>query len=143
MKICILLSLFLSFTSYSKIKIKTNPIIFKEVRAQNNGIYKSKAKARGVIRIESDNLKNDFGKLVKFEVPEYIYLTNGKRWLKTKGVIFKNKNQEVIINNESEKIIFHIILDKKVLADEKDKDKIDGEYIGELNLNYSIYDKEI
>ncbi len=139
----LLFSLVISFISYGEIKIKVRPLTFKEVRAQNNGIYRSKAKARGVIIVESDNLEADKGKLVKFEVPEYVHLTNGKRWIKTKKIVFKDKDQEIIIDEENEKVIYHVILDKKELADENDKDKIDGIYKGELNLNYSIYGKEM
>lgn len=142
-KYIIFFTLFLSFLSYGELKIKVKPLTFKEVRAQNNGIYRNKAKARGIIIIESDNLENDIGKLVKFEVPKYVHLTNGKRWIKTKNIIFKDKDQEIIIDEESEKVIYHVILDKKELANESDKDKIDGVYKGELNLNYSIYDREM
>lgn len=135
--------IFLSTISFGKITIKNKPLIFKEVRSQNNGIYKNKAKARGIIIIKTDNLQEDKDKLVVFQVPKYVNLTNGKRWIKSDNIIFKNKNKEIIIKEESTKIIYHVILDKRELTNTNDNDLIEGIYKGTLPLHYSIYDKEL
>lgn len=143
MKKFILIFFLLTFTVYGKIKITCKPIVFKEVRAQNNGLYKSKATARGVIEIYSDNIKEDFGKLVSFQVPTHTYITNKKRWVKTDQIIFKKNEQDVIIDSENKKIVFHVILDKKELSKEENRDLIEGVYSGNLPINYSIYEKEM
>lgn len=143
MKKFILIFFLLTFTVYGKIKITCKSIVFKEVRAQNNGLYKSKATARGVIEIYSDNIKEDFGKLVSFQVPTHTYITNKKRWVKTDQIIFKKNEQDVIIDSENKKIVFHVILDKKELSKEENRDLIEGVYSGNLPINYSIYEKEM
>ena len=143
MKKLFLIFFLLTFTVFGKIKITCKPIVFKEVRAQNNGVYKSKATARGVIEIYSDNMEEDFGKLVAFQVPSHTYITNKKRWIKTDKVVFKKNEQEVVMDSETKKIIFHVILDKKELSKEENRDLIDGVYAGTLPINYSIYEKEM
>lgn len=143
MKKFILIFFLLTFTVYGKIKITCKPVVFKEVRAQNNGLYKSKATARGVIEIYSDNIKEDLGKLVIFQVPSHTYITNKKRWVKTDKIIFQKNEQETIIDSETKKIVFHVILDKKELSKEENSDLIDGVYTGNLPINYSIYEKEM
>lgn len=143
MKKLLLIFFLLTFTVFGKIKITCKPIVFKEVRAQNNGVYKSKATARGVLEIYSDNIEEDFGKLVAFQVPTHTYITNKKRWIKTDKVVFKKNEQEFVIDSETKKIIFHVILDKKELSKEEDRDLIDGVYTGTLPINYSIYEKEM
>ena len=143
MKKLFLIFFLLTFTVFGKIKITCKPIVFKEVRAQNNGVYKSKATARGVIEIYSDNMEEDFGKLVAFQVPTHTYITNKKRWIKTDKVVFKKNEQEVVMDSETKKIIFHVILDKKELSKEENRDLIDGVYAGTLPINYSIYEKEM
>lgn len=143
MKKFILIFFLLTFTVYGKIKITCKPVIFKEVRAQNNGLYKSKATARGVIEIYSDNIKEDLGKLIVFQVPSHTYITNKKRWVKTDKIIFQKNEQKTTIDSETKKIVFHIILDKKELSKEENSDLIDGVYTGNLPINYSIYEKEM
>lgn len=143
MKKLLLIFFLLTFTVFGKIKITCKPIVFKEIRAQNNGVYKSKATARGVIEIYSDNMEEDFGKLVAFQVPTHTYITNKKRWIKTDKVVFKKNEQEVVMDSETKKIIFHVILDKKELSKEENRDLIDGVYAGTLPINYSIYEKEM
>lgn len=143
MKKLLLIFFLLTFTVFGKIKITCKPIVFKEVRAQNNGVYKSKATARGVIEIYSENMEEDFGKLVAFQVPTHTYITNKKRWIKTDKVVFKKNEQEVVMDSETKKIIFHVILDKKELSKEENRDLIDGVYAGTLPINYSIYEKEM
>lgn len=143
MKKFILIFFLLTFTVYGKIKITCKPVIFKEVRAQNNGLYKSKATARGVIEIYSDNIKEDLGKLIVFQVPSHTYITNKKRWVKTDKIIFQKNEQETTIDSETKKIVFHVILDKKELSKEENSDLIDGVYTGNLPINYSIYEKEM
>ena len=143
MKKLLLIFFLLTFTVFGKIKITCKPIVFKEIRAQNNGVYKSKATARGVIEIYSDNMEEDFGKLVAFQVPTHTYITNKKRWVKTDKVVFKKNEQEVVMDSETKKIIFHVILDKKELSKEENRDLIDGVYAGTLPINYSIYEKEM
>lgn len=141
MKKLLILYFLLISTLYGKIKITCNPIVFKEVRAQNNGVYKSKASARGIIEIYSDNIEEDFGKLIVFNVPTHTYITNKKRWVKTDKVIFKKNENEVIIDSETKKVIFHVILDKKELSKDENRDLIDGIYNGNLSITYSIYEK--
>lgn len=143
MKKLFLIFFLLTFTVFGKIKITCKPIVFKEVRAQNNGVYKSKATARGVIEIYSDNMEEDFGKLLAFQVPTHTYITNKKRWVKTDKVVFKKNEQEVVMDSETKKIIFHVILDKKEFSKEENRDLIDGIYTGTLPINYSIYEKEM
>ncbi|MGL4987813.1 MAG: hypothetical protein ACRCYM_00420 [Cetobacterium sp.] len=143
MKIFFTLFLLITSTAFSKIKITTKPVVFKEVRAQSSGNYKSRAVARGVIEIYSDNLEEDFGKLVTFSFPEYTYITNHKRWVKTDKIVFKKNEKDVIIDSENKKIIFHVVLDKKELSKEENRELIDGIYVGILPMNYSIYSKEM
>ncbi len=143
MKKFMLMFFLLTFTVYGKIKITCKPIVFKEVRAQNNGLYKSKATARGVIEIYSDNIEEDFGKLVVFQPPSYTHITNKKRWVKTDKIIFQKNEQKAIIDSETKKIVFYVILDKKELSKEENSDLIDGIYTGNLPINYSIYEKEM
>ena len=143
MKKLLLIFFLLTFTVFGKIKITCKPIVFKEIRAQNNGVYKSKATARGVIEIYSDNMEEDFGKLLAFQVPTHTYITNKKRLKITDKVVFKKNEQEVVMDSETKKIIFHVILDKKELSKEENRDLIDGVYAGTLPINYSIYEKEM
>lgn len=143
MKIFLFLYLLTSFTTLAKIRISAKPITFKEVRAQSSGNYKSRAVARGIVEIYSDNLEEDLGKLVSFEFPEYTYITNRKRWVKTDKIVFKKNEKDVIIDSETKKVIFHVILDKKELSKEENRELIDGIYTGILPINYSIYSKEM
>lgn len=143
MKYIVFFYIFISSFAYGEIKVKCSPVLFKEVRAQNNGVYKSKAVARGIIEIYSDNLEEDLGKLVTFQSPSHTYITNNKRFVKIDKIKFKKNDSEVIITEENTKIIFHVVLDKKELSKEKNTDLIDGIYTGILSMNYSIYDKEI
>ncbi|MGL5378223.1 MAG: hypothetical protein ACRCZR_00935 [Cetobacterium sp.] len=143
MKIFFTLFLLITSTAFSKIKITTKPVVFKEVRAQSSGNYKSRAVARGVIEIYSDNLEEDFGKLVSFSFPDHTYITNRKRWVKTDKILFKKNEKDVIIDSENKKIIFHVVLDKKELSKEENRELIDGIYVGVLPMNYSIYSKEM
>lgn len=142
MKIIICLFFILFQTNiFAEIKVKVKPLEFKEIRTRSIGEYKSKAKARGIIIITTDNLQEDIGKLIKIEVPKYINMSNGKRWIKTENIIFVDDNQEKIISHETEKMIYYVILDKKELTNTKEKNTIEGEYIGELPINYSIYSR--
>lgn len=70
-------------------------------------------------------------------------MTNNKRSVKTENIKFNKNKAEIVLTEENEKIVFHIILDKRKLSNEKNKELIDGIYTGLLSLNYSIYDKEI
>ncbi|MGL4904405.1 MAG: hypothetical protein ACRC34_02760 [Cetobacterium sp.] len=143
MKILLALLLLINSSAFCKVKITIKPIVFKEIRAQSSGNYKSRAVARGVVEIYSDNLDDDFGKLVSFTFPEYTYITNHKRWVKTDKIVFKKNEKDVIIDSENKKIIFHVVLDKKELSKEENRELIDGIYVGVLPMNYSIYSKEM
>lgn len=142
-KYILLLTLTISFICYSELKITIKPIIFKDIRAENNGVYRNLEKARGIITIESDNLQEDKGKLVEFKTPQYITLTNKVNSINSHKIVFKDKILKYIISEENTKIIFHILLDKKQLNCQIDSEKIEGIYEGILNINYSIYSKEM
>ena len=88
-------------------------------------------------------MEEDIGKLKAYQVPTNTYITNKKRRVKTDKVVFKKNEQEAIITSETKKIIFHVILDKKELSKEENRDLIDGIYTGTLPINYSIYEKEM
>lgn len=141
-KLVILSFLIFNRLSYSEIKIRVKPLEFQEIRAQNSGLYNPKAKARGIIMITTDNLEEDIGKLVKFKIPKQLILNNGKNLIKSENINFENKKDEIIIEKENEKLIYFVILDKKELSQGKNQNEIEGDYLGTLPLNYSIYDKE-
>ncbi|MGL4867108.1 MAG: hypothetical protein ACRC4S_00395, partial [Cetobacterium sp.] len=65
------------------------------------------------------------------------------RWVKTDKIVFKKNEKDVIIDSENKKIIFHVVLDKKELSKEENRELIDGIYVGVLPMNYSIYSKEM
>lgn len=135
-----LLLLIFNRLSYSEIKIRVKPLEFHEIRAQNSGLYS--ATARGIIIITTDNLDEDIGKLIKFKTPEQLVLSNGKNFIKSENINFENKKDEIIIEKENEKLIYFVILDKKEFSQGKNQNEIEGDYLGTLPLNYSIYSKE-
>ncbi|MGL4947672.1 MAG: hypothetical protein ACRC0R_01775 [Cetobacterium sp.] len=143
MKTFFILYLTIVSTAFSNIYITAKPILFKEVRAGSAGKYKSHAVARGIIEIYSDNLEEDFGKLISFQFPEHTYITNRKRWVKTDKIIFKKDEKNKIIDSETKKVIFHVVLNKKELSNAENRELIDGIYTGVLPINYSIYSKEM
>lgn len=143
MKLFISIYFMLAFTTYANLKITSKPIVFKEIRAHNNGAFKDKVSGRGIIEIYSDNIDEDRGKLVAFSIPEYTHITNKKRWVKTDKIIFRKEDKEIIIDQENIKIIFYVILDKKELSTEQNRELIEGLYAGALSMNYSIFDKEM
>ncbi|MGL5934958.1 MAG: hypothetical protein ACRCZI_04990 [Cetobacterium sp.] len=143
MKLFLLLYIMTFLSSYANLKITSKPIVFKEIRAHNNGAFKDKVSGRGIIEIYSDNLEEDLGKLVVFNIPEYTHISNNKRWIKTHKVLFKKADKEIIIDKENIKIIFYVILDKKELSNEENRELIEGIYKGSLSMNYSIFEKEM
>ncbi|MGL5191914.1 MAG: hypothetical protein ACRC7S_19935 [Cetobacterium sp.] len=143
MKLFISIYFMLAFTAFANLRITSKPIVFKEIRAHNNGAFKDKVSGRGIIEIYSDNLEEDLGKLIVFSLPEYTHITNKKRWVKTDKIIFKKEDKEITINKENTKIIFYVILDKKDLSTEENRELIEGIYKGSLSMNYSIFEKEM
>lgn len=137
------LYLLIFFQSFAQLEINNNPLIFKDIRIKNNGIYKNKAKARGIITIKSNNLKEDFGKLIEFKTPKYIYITNGKKYIRINKINFENKFKKIIISQEITKVIYHVILDKKEFSNINDNNLIEGLYTGTFPIHYSIYTKEL
>ncbi|MGL5313153.1 hypothetical protein [Cetobacterium sp.] len=143
MKLFISLYFILNFCSYANLKITSKPIFFKEIRAHSNGAFKNKVSGRGIIEIHSDNLEEDLGKLVVFNLPEHTYISNKKRWIKTDKIIFRKEDKEVLIDKENIKVIFYVILDKKEISNEENRELVEGIYKGSLPMNYSIFEKEM
>ncbi|MGL5056574.1 MAG: hypothetical protein ACRC6A_04295, partial [Fusobacteriaceae bacterium] len=81
----------------------------------------------------------DLGKRVTFKFPEYINLTNRKKWIKVEKVGMDRKQNEIILLNERELIKIYAILDRRELDKGEKIENIEGEYVGELPVVMGIY----
>ncbi|MGL6120394.1 MAG: hypothetical protein ACRC0V_07790, partial [Fusobacteriaceae bacterium] len=71
--------------------------------------------------------------------PEYINLTNRKKWIKVKKVGMDRKQNEIILYNERELIKIYAILDRRELDRGEKIENIEGEYVGQLPVIMGIY----
>lgn len=138
-KILFLISL-ISTISYSEIQVKiVEPLRFRNVNSTEIG--PNQILATSQVEIFTNNKEEDLGKRIVFKYPDYLLMTNRKKWIKIKKIGMELKDNEIILNRERIPVIFYAILDKRDLDKGEKAELIEGEYIGQFPIIFSVYRK--
>lgn len=127
--------------SFSEIKLKiVEPLRFRDINHTEVG--PNQVVAVSHIEVYTNDKENDLGKRVTFKFPNFINLTNRKKWIKVQKVGMDRKQNEIILENERELIKFYAILDRRELDQGEKIELIEGEYIGQLPIVMGVYSLE-
>lgn len=141
MKKLLLFFLILSTTSFAEIKVRiVEPLKFRNINSTEIG--PNQVLAISQVEVYTDAKDQDLGKRVVFKYPDYILMTNRKKWVKIKKIGMELKENEIILDRERVPIIFYAILDRRELDKGEDVKIIEGEYTGSFPINYSVYRKK-
>lgn len=136
-KILFLVSI-LSTISFAEIKVRiVEPLKFRDINSTEIG--PNQVLATSQIEVYTDNKEEDIGKRVVFKYPDYLLMTNRKKWIKVKKIGMEVKENEIILEKERVPIIFYAILDKRELDKGENIETIEGEYSGSFPVNFSVY----
>lgn len=128
--------------SLSEIKVKiVEPLRFRDINHTEVG--PNKVVAVSHVEIYTTDKQKDIGKRIVFKFPEYVNMTNRKKWIKVEKVGMDRKENEIILENERELVKFYAILDRRELDKGEEIEQIEGEYIGQLPIVMGVYDLEI
>ncbi|MGL6166751.1 MAG: hypothetical protein ACRC0Y_00525 [Fusobacteriaceae bacterium] len=136
----IIIAVFMAIFSFafSEIKIKiVEPLRFRDIN--HTEIGPNQVVAVSHIEVYTTDKNKDLGKRVTFKFPEYINLTNRKKWIKVEKVGMDRKQNEIILYNERELIKIYAILDRRELDRGEEIENIEGEYVGQLPIVMGIY----
>lgn len=137
--ILIVLLFSIQVLTFSEIKVKiAEPMRFKSINTTH--LEKGKVLGKGIIEVFTDNKKEDFGKKIMFEFPEYNLMTNRRKWLKVEKLGMESSKKEIIITKEREQFAFYAVLDRKDINKGEVID-IEGEYVGYIPIIVSQYKK--
>lgn len=140
MKKIFLLFSIISSLAFSEIKIKiVEPLKFRDVNSTEIG--PNQVLATSQVEVFTDNKDEDIGKRVVFKYPDYILMSNRKKWIKIEKIGMEIKEQEIILERERVPIIFYAILDKRELDKGENIETIEGEYFGKFPIIFSVYKK--
>ena len=141
MKKIFLLFSIISSLAFGEIKIKiVEPLKFRDVNSTEIG--PNQLLATSQIEVFTDNKDEDIGKRVIFKYPDYILMTNRKKWIKIKKIGMEIKEQEIILERERVPIIFYAVLDKRELDKGENIETIEGEYFGKFPIVFSVYKRK-
>ena len=141
MKKNIIILFFLTVISiYSQITLKIyEPMRFETM---NTAALSDVIIGKGVIKVSSDDLKNDLGKKLVFKFPEKGLMTNKKRWLKIDKYTMEESHKNLIIDSENKLVNIYAFINRKSINDGKTEAKfIEGEYVGYIPIVVSQYSK--
>lgn len=135
----ILLLIFLISTiSYSEIQVRiVEPLRFRNINSTEIG--PNQVLATSQVEVYTDNKEEDIGKRVVFKYPDYLLMTNRKKWVKVKKIGMELKENEIILDRERVPVVFYAILDKRDLDKGEKAELIEGEYIGQFPVVFSVY----
>ncbi|MGL5965091.1 MAG: hypothetical protein ACRCZ9_09650 [Fusobacteriaceae bacterium] len=137
----IIIFLLLFSTAFSEIKMKiVEPLRFRDINHSEIGTNEVVAVSH--VEIYTTDTKRDLGKRITFKFPEYINMTNRKKWIKIQKVGMDKKQNEIILRSERELVKFYAILDRRELDRGEKIELIEGEYIGQLPIVMGIYSLE-
>ena len=140
MKKIFLLFSIISSLAFSEIKIKiVEPLKFRDINSTEIG--PNQVLATSQVEVFTDNKDEDIGKRVVFKYPDYILMSNRKKWIKIEKIGMEIKEQEIILERERVPIIFYAILDKRELDKGETIETIEGEYFGKFPIIFSVYKK--
>ena len=124
--------------SFSEIKVKiVEPLRFRDINHTEVG--SNQVVAVSHVEIYTTDKEKDLGKRITFKFPNFINLTNRKKWVKVERVGMDRKQNEIILENERELVKFYAILDRRELDRGESIEVIEGEYVGQLPIIMGVY----
>lgn len=135
----LLFLIFLPETLSAEVKVALRePLKFKVVRAGSD--YDGSIMAEGIIEIMAE--EEDFGKGIKFDMPELSFMSNGKNWIKIDKLVFDKDRDKIIIDKNRTFVRFYGIIDPTALEKNSRRELLEGNYEGDVPLLYSVYRKK-
>lgn len=124
--------------TFSEIKVKiVEPLRFRDINHTEVG--PNQVVAVSHVEVYTTDKEKDLGKRITFKFPDYVNLTNRKKWIKVERVGMDRKQNEIILQNERELIKFYAILDRRELDKGEKIEVIEGEYVGQLPIVMGVY----
>lgn len=124
--------------SFSEIKVKiVEPLRFRDINHTEVG--PNQVVAVSHVEIYTTDKEKDLGKRITFKFPNFVNMTNRKKWVKVERVGMDRKQNEVILENERELVKFYAILDRRELDKGESVEVIEGEYVGQLPIIMGVY----
>ena len=124
--------------SFSEIKVKiVEPLRFRDINHTEVG--PNQVVAVSHVEIYTTDKEKDLGKRITFKFPNFINLTNRKKWVKVERVGMDRKQNEIILENERELVKFYAVLDRRELDKGESIEIIEGEYVGQLSIVMGVY----
>lgn len=140
MKNIVCLMFLASTLLYAEIKVRVvEPLRFRNINSTEIG--PNQVLATSQVEIYTDNKEEDLGKRVVFNHPDYLLMTNRKKWIKVEKIGLEIKEKEIILDRERVPVVFYAILDRRELDKGEKIEVIEGEYVGKLPIIYSVYKK--
>lgn len=137
-KIVLIVFMAIFSLSFSEIKVKiVEPLRFRDINHTEVG--PNQVVAVSHVEIYTTEKEKDLGKRITFKFPNFINLTNRKKWVKVEKVGMDRKQNEIILENERELIKFYAILDRRELDRGESIEVIEGEYVGQLPIIMGVY----
>ncbi|MCI6152128.1 hypothetical protein [Fusobacterium perfoetens] len=137
-----IISLCLSSLALAEIKVKIHePIRFKNVNTKS---YGDLVVGEGALEIFSTNIKEDFGKKLKFRFTEKGIMTNRKKWIVVDKFTMAKEDQDFVLETEKRIVKFYAFIKKRNLnKHELDGSLVEGEYLGYAPIVIEQYGKPI
>ncbi|UPO97552.1 hypothetical protein MKD34_01530 [Cetobacterium somerae] len=124
--------------SFSEIKVKiVEPLRFRDINHTEVG--PNQVVAVSHVEIYTTDKEKDLGKRITFKFPNFVNMTNRKKWVKVERVGMDRKQNEIILENERELVKFYAILDRRELDKGESIEVIEGEYVGQLPIVMGVY----
>lgn len=124
--------------SFSEIKVKiVEPLRFRDINHTEVG--PNQVVAVSHVEIYTTEKEKDLGKRITFKFPNFVNMTNRKKWVKVEKVGMDRKQNEIILENERELVKFYAILDRRELDKGESIEVIEGEYVGQLPIIMGVY----
>lgn len=124
--------------SFSEIKVKiVEPLRFRDINHTEVG--PNQVVAVSHVEIYTTDKEKDLGKRITFKFPNFVNMTNRKKWVKVEKVGMDRKQNEIILENERELVKFYAILDRRELDKGESIEVIEGEYVGQLPIVMGVY----
>lgn len=130
------MAIFLQVMGEIKAKI-VEPLRFRDINQTEIG--PNQVIAVSHIEVYTNDKEKDIGKRITFKFPNFINMTNRKKWIKVERVGMDRRDNEIILENERELVKIYAILDRRELDKGEDIEIIEGEYVGQLPLVMGVY----
>lgn len=124
--------------SFSEIKVKiVEPLRFRDINHTEVG--PNQVVAVSHVEVYTTDKEKDLGKRITFKFPNFVNLTNRRKWVKVEKVGMDRKQNEIILENERELVKFYAILNRRELDRGENIKVIEGEYVGQLPIIMGVY----